>query len=84
MKRRYFDERVGWFTSSTTDYGLGDQRSKTLTYLDRWRLEVKDEDIEKFKRGELVVPKKQIVYYIDRATPRFCRDMRCCRRDRAW
>ena len=69
MKRRYFDERVGWFTSNTTDYGLGDQRSKTVTYLDRWRLEVKDEDIEKFKRGELVEPKKQIVYYIDRATP---------------
>ena len=69
MKRRYFDERVGWFTSSTTDYGLEDQKSKSLTYLDRWRLEVKDEDIEKFKRGELVVPKKQIVYYIDRATP---------------
>ncbi len=70
MKRRYFDERVGWFTSSTTDYGLEDQKSKSLTYLDRWRLEVKDEDIEKFKRGELVVPKKQIVYYIDRATPK--------------
>ncbi len=69
MKRRYFDERVGWFTSGTTDYGLEDQKSKTLTYLDRWRLEVRDEDIEKFKRGELVVPKKQIVYYIDRATP---------------
>jgi len=69
MKRRYFDERVGWFTSTQTDYGLEDQRSKTLEYLDRWRLEVKDEDIEKFKRGELVVPKKQIVYYIDRATP---------------
>ncbi len=69
MKRRYFDERVGWFTSTTTDYGQEDQKSKTLEYLDRWRLEVRDEDIEKFKRGELVVPKKQIVYYIDRATP---------------
>ena len=69
MKRRYFDERVGWFTSSTTDYGLEDQKSKSLTYLDRWRLEVRDEDLEKFKRGELVVPKKQIIYYIDRATP---------------
>ncbi|MCB0458861.1 MAG: zinc-dependent metalloprotease [Flavobacteriaceae bacterium] len=69
MKRRMFDERVGWFTSSQVDYGLDAQRSKTVTYLDRWRLEVKDEDIEKFKRGELVVPKKQIVYYIDRATP---------------
>lgn len=69
MKRRYFDKRVGWFTSSQTDYGLEAQKSKELTYLDRWRLEVKDEDIEKFKRGELVEPKKQIVYYIDRATP---------------
>ena len=69
MKRRYFDERVGWFTSTQTDYGLEDQRSKTLEYIDRWRLEVRDEDVEKFKRGELVVPKKQIVYYIDRATP---------------
>jgi hypothetical protein len=69
MKRRYFDERVGWFTSSQTDYGSEAQKSETLKYLDRWRLEVKDEDIEKFKRGELVEPKKQIVYYIDRATP---------------
>lgn len=69
MKRRYFDERVGWFARGQVDYGLDAQKSKTVTYLDRWRLEVKDEDIEKFKRGELVVPKKQIVYYIDRATP---------------
>lgn len=69
MKRRMFDQRVGWFTSGTTDYGLDAQESKTIQYLDRWRLEVKDEDLEKFKRGELVVPKKQIVYYIDRATP---------------
>ena len=70
MKRRYFDERVGWFTSSQTDYGLDTQKSKSVTYLDRWRLEVKDEDLAKFKRGELVEPKKQIVYYIDRATPK--------------
>lgn len=70
MKRRYFDERVGWFSSSQIDYGLEAQKSKTLTFLDRWRLEVKDEDIEKYKRGELVEPKKPIVYYVDRATPK--------------
>jgi len=69
MKRRIFDERVGWFTSSQIDYSSEAQKSESVTYLDRWRLEVKDEDIEKFKRGELVEPKKQIVYYIDRATP---------------
>lgn len=70
MKRRYFDERVGWFTTRQTDYGLPVQRAKSVTYLDRWRLEVKDEDIERFKRGELVEPKQPIVYYIDRATPK--------------
>lgn len=70
MKRRYFDERVGWFARGQVDYGLDAQESKTITYLDRWRLEVKDEDLEKFKRGELVEPKKQIVYYVDRATPK--------------
>lgn len=69
MKRRYFDERVGWFTSEQTDYGLEAQESRTLEFLDRWRLEIKDEDLEKFKRGELVEPKEPIVYYIDRATP---------------
>ncbi|WP_298288270.1 zinc-dependent metalloprotease [uncultured Lutibacter sp.] len=69
MKRRIFDERVGWFTTSQVDYGSEAQKSEKVTYLDRWRLEVKDEDIEKFKRGELVEPKKPIIYYIDRATP---------------
>ena len=69
MKRRYYDERVGWFTSAQTDYGIDNQEAETVRYLDRWRLEVKDEDIEKFKSGELVEPKKPIVYYLDPATP---------------
>lgn len=70
MERRYFDQRVGWFARGQVDYGLDAQESKTVRYLDRWRLEVKDEDVEKFKRGELVEPKKPIVYYVDRATPK--------------
>jgi len=70
MERRYYDQRVGWFARGQTDYGLLNHESKIVRYLDRWRLEVKDEDIEKFKRGELVEPKKPIVYYVDRATPK--------------
>ena len=69
MKRRYYDRRVGWFARGQVDYGLEDQRSKELTFLDRWRLEVKPEDRARYKAGELVEPKKQIVYYVDRATP---------------
>ena len=69
MKRRYFDQRVGWFTNSQMDFGIDNQEAETVRYLQRWRLEIKDEDIEKFKNGELVEPKKPIVYYIDPATP---------------
>ena len=69
MKRRYFDQRVGWFTSAQTDYGIDNQEAETVRYLDRWRLEVKEEDVEKFQNGELVEPKKPIVYYLDPATP---------------
>ena len=53
MKRRYFDQRVGWFARSQVDYGLAAQESKRITYLDRWRLEVKEEDRAKFEAGEL-------------------------------
>lgn len=70
MQRRLADRRVGWFARGTTDYGLDVQQSKSVRFLDRWRLEVRPEDEAKFRRGELVVPKKQIVYYIDRATPK--------------
>ena len=70
MERRYYDERVGWFTSSQIDYGLEAQESRSVRFLDRWKLEVKEEDMEKFKRGELVEPKEPIVYYVDRATPK--------------
>ena len=69
MKRRYFDQRVGWITNSQIDFGIDNQEAETVRYIQRWRLEIKDEDIEKFKNGELVEPKKPIVYYIDPATP---------------
>lgn len=69
MRQRLADRRVGWFNTTVTDYGLDEQKATKRTYLDRWRLEVKDEDIDKFNAGELVEPKKPIVYYIDPATP---------------
>ena len=69
MMQRLSDRRVGWFSRSVVDYGLDEQKAARRTFLDRWRLEVKEEDYEKFNRGELVEPKKPIVFYIDPATP---------------
>jgi len=70
MRKRLFDPRVGFFASEFTTYGDDQQRVEETRFIHHWRLEPKDEDIEKWKRGELVEPKKQIVYYIDPATPK--------------
>ena len=70
MRKRLFDPRVGYFASSYQPYADNQQSVKDKSFIHRWRLEPKDEDIEKMKRGELVEPKKQIVYYIDPATPK--------------
>ena len=70
LRRRLFDPRVGYFASSFTVYSDDQQRVETSTFIHHWRLEPRDEDIEKWKQGQLVEPKKQIVYYIDPATPK--------------
>lgn len=70
MQARYFDPRVGYFTVGYTDFDLDPQGVKKVELIKRWRLEPKAEDLEKYKRGELVEPAKQIVFYIDPATPK--------------
>lgn len=69
MKARYYDDRVAYFTTEYTDFDADPQGVKDISMVTRWKLEPKDEDMEKFKRGELVEPKKPIIYYIDPATP---------------
>ena len=68
MRHRQFDPRVGYFTDSHVEYSDQQQQVRRQRFVTRWRLEPKDP--EAYKRGELTEPKKQIVYYIDPATPR--------------
>ncbi|MFC5282572.1 zinc-dependent metalloprotease [Pedobacter alpinus] len=68
MQARVYDDRVGYFSQRQTDYGLDAQKATVTRYIARWRLEPKDPAA--YARGELVEPKKQIVYYIDPATPK--------------
>jgi hypothetical protein len=70
MKPRYFDPRVGYFATSYVDFDANPQGVERVRMVNRWKLEPKAEDMEKYKRGELVEPAKQIVYYIDPATPK--------------
>lgn len=67
MQPRLYDHRVGWFTVNQIDYGSEALKADEKTFIRRWKLEPKD--MEAYKRGELVEPKKPIVYYLDPATP---------------
>lgn len=69
MRKRFADRRVGYFTERYTDYNVNPQGVKVVNYIKRWRLEPKPEDLERYRRGELVEPQKPIIYYIDPATP---------------
>jgi len=69
MAKRAWDKRVGYFPDNFVMFSDDQQRVEEKTFAVRWRLEPKPEDVEKWKRGELVEPVKPIVYYIDPATP---------------
>ena len=67
MQARLFDDRVGYFNNKVTQYS-DDDAPEHDAIISRYRLEPKD--VKAYKAGRLVEPKKQIVYYIDPATPK--------------
>ena len=68
MMPRLYDKRVGYFSIGNVDYNSEALKADSKRYIRRWRLEPTDEGA--YERGELVTPKKPIVYYIDPATPK--------------
>ncbi len=70
MRKRIFDARVGYFANSFGVYEEESQKADQDVFAVRWRLEPKSiADAEKQKQGQLIEPKKPIVYYIDPSTP---------------
>ena len=67
IEPRLCDERVGFFSTRQTDYGLDTQRAVETCYVTRWRLEPSDPVA--YARGDVVDPVQPIIYYIDPATP---------------
>lgn len=71
MRQRIFDPRVGFFNDDYYLYSDDQQEVEERVFITRRRLEPKsEEDAERQRNGELIEPKKQIVYYIDPATPK--------------
>ncbi len=63
MHPRVADERVGYFTTSFTDFTNDLDPNPNVHYINRWRLEKKDPN------AALSEPVKPIVYWIDRNIP---------------
>jgi hypothetical protein len=70
MRKRPLDNRVGYFGDDYVVYSDDQQKVEESKFIVRWRLEPRDEDLQKWKSGQLVEPKKPIIYYIDPATPK--------------
>ena len=70
MTPRFADPRVGFFTTPRWYFSDEQQEMEKRDLVTRWRLEPREEDIQKYLAGELVEPKKPIVFYIDPATPK--------------
>ena len=68
MQARLADERVGYFQNPMTEFSDDQQTTAHEAIVNRYRLEPKDPAA--YRRGLLTEPKKQIVYYIDPATPK--------------
>jgi len=67
MTPRLADSRLGLATQLKSDFvGVG-QEVKNIRYAKRWRIEPSDSAA--YRRGELVEPKKQLVFYIDSLLP---------------
>ncbi len=64
---RFLSSRVGYFTVPFTAYSDNQSNVEQKEIITRWKLEPKDE--EAYMRGELVEPKKPIVFYLDQSTP---------------
>ena len=67
MRPRYADPRIGVFEHEIVEFSSEGRGLKTRHITHRWNLEPSDEAA--YRRGELVEPKKPIVYYIDDAFP---------------
>lgn len=69
MRPRYYDPRVGYFSERRRLYTEKEDGIKEYEIINRWDIQPRPEDLERYKRGELVEPAKPIVYYVDPAIP---------------
>lgn len=69
MKPRIYDERMSVFSTTKEIYSTKQQEVGKISYVERFDIQPKKSDIDKYRRGELVEPEKPIVFYVDTTLP---------------
>lgn len=69
MAIRYKDNRVGFFNTDKNIFSSNKDFVEEKSIINRWRIEPRPEDRERYFRGELVEPAQPIVFYVDSAFP---------------
>ena len=68
MRKRLWDERVGYFVNTFRQFSDDQTKARHEAFISRYRLVPKNK--KAYLAGKLTEPEKQIVYYIDPATPK--------------
>ncbi len=68
MRKRLWDERVGYFVNTFRQFSDDQTKAQHEAFISRYRLVPKNK--KAYLAGKLSEPEKQIVYYIDPATPK--------------
>lgn len=68
MRKRLWDERVGYFVNTFRQFSDDQTKARHESFISRYRLVPKNK--KAYLAGKLSEPEKQIVYYIDPATPK--------------
>ncbi|MFK7900860.1 MAG: zinc-dependent metalloprotease [Cyclobacteriaceae bacterium] len=71
FKSRLEDFRVGYFSSGKNKYSTTADQLEHIEYINKWSIYPSKEDSAKYANGELVVPVKPIVFYVDTNFPEF-------------
>ncbi|MCM1517319.1 MAG: zinc-dependent metalloprotease [Pseudoflavonifractor sp.] len=69
MPVRLQDNRVGYFSENKYRYDSSVDRSDSYDIIDRFRIEPSEADRAAYFSGQLVEPRKKIVFYVDSAFP---------------
>lgn len=71
MPVKVSDRRIGFDTRSFTDFGATGYAAKKVNIIKKWNIDVKPEDVTRYKAGAVVEPQQPIQVYLHPSIPAY-------------